>query len=90
MEWFEKNKLKLKKAYSEEYSGESDDCYLIQIKDPNVNTESEKDGIWISTSDEESGVSANFDVVHEEVIISLIEYAVKKLNKFKTMLETLT
>jgi hypothetical protein len=89
VEYFEKHKLEMKKAFKEKYNSEQNAEYLITIEDPQVSTDADGDRVWISCTDEESGINANFDVMKENVMVSLIEYSVKKLNKMKSMLETL-
>lgn len=90
-EFFDKNQAKFLKAWKEEYPTEQELEYLIDIDETQFEFENEDDDMirLYLLSDEGVSVSA-YPKGTPTFQIQIISWAVKKLNKFKTMLETLT
>lgn len=89
--FFDDNQAKFLKAWKDEYPTEKDLEYLIDVDETTFEFENEdEDSIRLYLlSDEGVSISA-YPKGTPTFQIQIIGWAVKKLNKFKTMLETLT
>lgn len=81
------------KAYKEAYSAEDDAETSLKIEDLKAtvdNIEIDEDALTIFMDSKIGYISLTVDLTKEEdMLLKTIEIAVKKLNKFKTVLESL-
>lgn len=90
-EFFDKNQAKFLKAWKEEYPTDEGLEYLIDIDETTFEFENEdEDNIRLYLLSEEGVSVAAYPKGTPTFQIQIISWAVKKLNKFKTILETLT
>ena len=90
-DFFDKNKESMNKEAIEEMGDEGKDSYLFNDNEDGVIEEIDEEASTINIKCETSQLGyISMDIkVDSEDLLSLIELAVKKLNKFKTVLEGL-
>lgn len=90
--YFEANKEKFAKAFDKEYDSDEGvgETYLIEVEEKDLNFEENSDGSISTYCGSEPGVWVSYDWKdNQDFIIGLLSWAVKRLNKYKSILETL-
>ena len=88
-EYFEKNKDKFLKTAKEEFGDENSKSYLYIDEIEGQISEIEDNKIFITIENSPIGYISMDVSISTDDLVKLLEIAVKKMNKYKTVLESL-